>query len=43
MGVDHVELTVVLFVASVKHLYHSLSQLFEYRKYKPHSPKLVHH
>lgn len=28
MGVDHVELTVMLFVASVKHLYHSLSQLF---------------
>lgn len=28
MGVDHVELTVMLIVASVKHLYHSLSQLF---------------
>lgn len=28
MGVDHVELTVMLFVASVKHLYHSLSQPF---------------
>lgn len=41
MGVDHVELTVMLFVASVKHLYHSLSKLFEYRENKPHSPKLV--
>lgn len=28
MGVDHVELMVMLFVASVKHLYQSLSQLF---------------
>lgn len=28
MGVGHVELTVMLFVTSVKHLYHSLSQLF---------------
>lgn len=28
MGVDRVESTVTLFVASVKHLYHSLSQLF---------------
>lgn len=28
MGVDHVELTVTLFVASVKHLYYSLSLLF---------------
>lgn len=27
MGVDHVELMVTLFVASVKHLYHSLTQL----------------
>lgn len=28
MGVDPVELMVMLFVESVKHLYHSLSQLF---------------
>lgn len=27
MGVDNVDLTVMLFVASVKHLYHSPSQL----------------
>lgn len=42
MGVDHVELTVMLYVASVKHLYHSLSQLFwNIVNTKPHSPKVT--
>lgn len=43
MGVDHNELMVMLYVASVKHLYHSLSKLFQYCEFKPHSPKLVGH
>lgn len=43
MGVGHVELMVMLFVSSVKHLYHSPSQLFVYCEFKPHSQKLVGH
>lgn len=43
MGVDPVELTVMLFVAIGRTCIIAWVNFFGYREYKPHSPKLVRH